>query len=121
MKGDREFNKFGENTHQQVIEMFEKDKAFQEEHKDYFSKNPNTLRIRFKQIEAGALGLRLEDDGTYTDFNTRTPATEKQLSTLKKQTDEAMLKQNPDMSEQGFEYKNGFIVPKSVKELQRKK
>lgn len=120
MKGDREFNKFGEQSHQQVIEMFEKDKQFQAEHKEYFSNNPNTLRIRFKQIEAGALGLRLEDDGTYTDFNTQTPATEKQLSTLKKQTDEAMLKQNPEMSEQGFEYKNGFIVPKSVKELQKK-
>jgi len=120
MKGDREFNKFGEQSHQQVIEMFEKDKQFQAEHKEYFSNNPHTLRIRFKQIEAGALGLRLEDDDTYTDFNTQTPATEKQLSTLKKQTDEAMLKQNPEMSEQGFEYKNGFIVPKSVKELQRK-
>lgn len=120
MKGDREFNKFGEQSHQQVIEMFEKDKQFQAEHKEYFSNNPHTLRIRFKQIEAGALGLRLEDDDTYTDFNTQTPATEKQLSTLKKQTDEAMLKQNPEMSEQGFEYKNGFIVPKSVKELQKK-
>ena len=120
MKGDREFNKFGEQSHQQVIEMFEKDKQFQAEHKEYFSNNPHTLRIRFKQIEAGALGLRLEDDDSYTDFNTQTPATEKQLSTLKKQTDEAMLKQNPEMSEQGFEYKNGFIVPKSVKELQKK-
>ena len=121
MKGDREFNKFGDNTHQRVIELFENDSAFQQENREYFTENPNTLRIRFKQIEAGALGLREEDDGSYTDFNTQTPATEKQLSTLKKQTDEAMLRQNPEMSEQGFEYKNGFIVPKSVKELQRKR
>jgi len=120
MTGDREFNKFGEQSHQQVIEMFEKDNQFQAEHKDYFSNNPHTLRIRFKQIEAGALGLREEDDGSFTDFNNNTPATQKQLSTLKKQTDEAMLRQNPEMSEQGFEYKNGFIIPKSVKELQKK-
>ena len=120
MKGDREFNKFGEHSHQQIIEMFEKDKRFQEEHKTLFSNNPNTLRIRFKQIEAGALGLREEDDGSYTDFNNNTPATEKQLSTLKKQTDEAMLKQNPDMDREGFRYRNGFIVPKSVKDLQKK-
>ena len=120
MKGDRDFNKFGENAHQQVIEMFEKDKQFQAEHKDYFSKNPSTLRDRYEQIEAGALGLRKEDDGTYTDFNNQTSATEKQLSTLKKQTDEAMLRQNPDMDREGFRYRNGFIIPKSVKDLQKK-
>ncbi len=120
MKGDRDFNKFGDNSHQQIIEMFEKDNQFQAEHKDFFSNNPNTLRIRFKQIEAGALGLREEDDGSYTDFNNNTPATEKQLSTLKKQTDEAMLRQNPDMDREGFRYRNGFIIPKSVKDLQKK-
>ena len=31
MKNDREFNKKGENSHQQVIEMFEKDNQFQTE------------------------------------------------------------------------------------------
>ena len=50
--------------------------------KEYFSKFPMTLRARYKQIEAGALGLREEDDGSYTDFNNQTPATEKQLSKL---------------------------------------
>ena len=120
MTGDREFNKFGEQTHQQVIEMFEKDNQFQTEYRDLFSNNPSTLRDRYEQIEAGALGLRKEDDGSYTDFNNNTPATEKQLSTLKKQTDEAMLRQNPDMDREGFRYRNGFIIPKSVKELQKK-
>ena len=120
MKGDRNFNSFGEFSHQRVIEVFKKDKAFQTEYKEYFSNNPHTLRIRFKQIEAGALGLREEDDGSYTDFNNNTPATEKQLSTLKKQTDEAMLRQNPDMDREGFRYRNGFIIPKSVKDLQKK-
>lgn len=120
MKDIIEFNQFGEASHQRIIEIFEKDKGFQEEYKDFFSNNPNTLRIRFKQIEAGALGLREEDDGSYTDFNSQTPATEKQLSTLKKQTDEAMLRQNPDMDREGFRYRNGFIIPKSVKDLQKK-
>ena len=80
MKGNRDFNKFGEHSHQRVIKIFEQDKAFQTEYKDYFSKNPNTLRIRFKQIEAGAWGVREEDDGSYIDFNNNTPATEKQLA-----------------------------------------
>tara|TARA_R100001015_G_C4601590_1_gene156540 strand:- start:641 stop:1003 length:363 start_codon:yes stop_codon:yes gene_type:complete len=120
MKNDREFNKKGENSHQQVIEMFEKDNQFQAEYRDFFSKNPPALRDRYEQIEAGALGLRKEDDGSYTDFNNQISATDKQVKKLKEQTDEAMLRQNPDMDKEGFRYRNKLIIPKSVKDLQKK-
>jgi GrpB-like predicted nucleotidyltransferase (UPF0157 family) len=116
----REFDKKGENTHLQVIEMFEKDKQFQAQHRDFFSKNPPALRDRYEQIEAGALGLRKEEDGSYTDFNNQTSATDKQVENLKEKTDEAMLRQNPDMDKEGFRYRNKLIIPKSVKDLQKK-
>jgi len=121
MKGDRDFNRMGETTHAGVIEMFEKDNQFQVQHKEYFSKFPMTLRARYKQIEAGALGLKEEDDGSYTDFNNQIPATEKQLSKLEKQTDEAMLRNNPNMDREGFRYRNGFIIPKSTKEMRKER
>ncbi len=121
MKGDREFNKMGETTHAGVIEMFEKDNQFQAQYKEYFSNFPATLRDRYEQIEAGALGLKKEDDGTYTDFNVQSPATDKQLSRLKKMTDEAMLRTNPDMDKEGFRYRNGFIIPKSTKEMRKER
>tara|TARA_X000001382_G_scaffold86478_2_gene61503 strand:- start:1534 stop:1896 length:363 start_codon:yes stop_codon:yes gene_type:complete len=117
----REFNKTGENSHQQVIEMFEKDNQFQAQYRDFFSKNPPALRDRYEQIEAGALGLRKEDDGSYTDFNNQISATDKQVEKLKEQTDEAMLRQNPDMDKEGFRYRNKFIIPKSVKDMQKDK
>jgi len=31
-----------------------------------------------------------------------------------------MLRQNPDMDKEGFRYRNKLIIPKSVKDLQKK-
>lgn len=37
MKDIIEFNQFGEASHQRIIEIFEKDKGFQEEYKDFLA------------------------------------------------------------------------------------
>jgi len=115
----REFDKQGEDFHNQIIELYKKDRILQQELRLEFTQKPEDFRERMINIEATAYGLRKVDDG-YLDTGTQKMANEVQMEKLTKATDDAMLRLNPIMAEHNLQYKDGFFIPLNFKELKEK-
>lgn len=115
----REFEKGGENYHSQIIEMYVKDKVLQEQMREEFTQEPKDFRKRMMHIEATAHGLQ-KRESDYFNTSSKKQATDEEMEKLLKATDDAMLRQNPKMAEHNLQFKDGFIIPLSVKKIQEK-
>tara|TARA_R110000824_G_scaffold131408_2_gene293452 strand:- start:165 stop:542 length:378 start_codon:yes stop_codon:yes gene_type:complete len=115
----REFDKQGEDFHNQITELYKKDRILQQDSRLEFTQEPEDFRERMMDIEATAQGLRKVDEG-YLDTGTQKIATGLQMEKLVKATDDAMLRLNPKMAEENLQYKDGFFIPLNFKELKEK-
>jgi len=115
----RAWLKTGEKVHNAIIEMFQKDRIFQENLRSEFTQEPEDFRERMMDIEATAHGLRKIDNG-YLNTATKKMASESEMEKLVKATDDAMLRLNPKMAEHDLQYKDGFFIPLNFKELREK-
>ena len=119
MSINRDSKKGGNELHAGIIEMYLKDRLFQEQMREEFTQNPKDFRERMMQIEATAQGLQ-KRKSDYFNTSSKKQASEKEMEKLLKATDDAMLRQNPKMAEHNLQFKDGFIIPLSVKEIQEK-
>ena len=94
---DRVFKKEGENVHQRMQdEIFKKDKFIQQQMYQQFTQEPKDFRERMQRIEAGSMGFKIEED-ILINTKTNQPATQEEAMEVEKATDDAMLRQNPDL------------------------
>ena len=94
---DRVFKKEGENVHQRMQdEIFKKDKMIQQQMFQQFTQEPKEFRERMQRIEAGSMGFKIEED-ILINTQTNQPATEEEAMEVERATDDAMLRQNPDL------------------------
>ena len=112
----REFDEGGEDYHNQIIEMYKKDKNLQNQMRGQFTQSPKDFRKRMMQIEATAQGFKKIDE-QYFNNQTRKTATDVEIEKINKATDDAMLRQNPDMVKRNLQFKDGFIIPLNSKDL----
>jgi len=112
----REFDEGGEDYHNQIIEMYKKDKNLQNQMREQFTQSPKDFRKRMMQIEAIAQGFKKIDE-QYFNNQTRKTATDVEIEKINKATDDAMLRQNPDMVKRNLQFKDGFIIPLNSKDL----
>lgn len=112
----REFDEGGEDYHNQIIEMYKKDKNLQNQMRGQFTQSPKDFRKRMMQIEATAQGFKKIDE-QYFNNETRKTATDVEIEKINKATDDAMLRQNPDMVKRNLQFKDGFIIPLNSKDL----
>ena len=110
------FTKDAEMYHEQIQEMYKKDKKMQEEMREEFSHNPDGQRRRFEDIEAQALGFRYNEMNELVDEKGR-KVSENDTKKLEKNITEAMLNTNPLFIEMELQYKDGLIYPKDWKKL----
>tara|TARA_R110002124_G_scaffold189446_1_gene356738 strand:- start:447 stop:821 length:375 start_codon:yes stop_codon:yes gene_type:complete len=115
----RDSKKGGNELHAGIIEMYLKDRLFQEQMREEFTQNPKDFRERMMQIEATAQGLQ-KRESDYFNTSSKKQASEKEMEKLLKATDDAMLRQNPKIAENNLEYKGGFIIPLNYKALSEK-
>ena len=115
----RLFDKQGEDFHNQITELYKKDRVLQETMRLEFTEEPEDFRERMMYIEATAHGLRKVDEG-YLDTGTQKIATELQMEKLVKATDDAMLRLNPKIAEHNLQYKDKLFIPLNFKELTKK-
>ena len=115
----RLFDKQGEDFHNQITELYKKDRVLQETMRLEFTEEPEDFRERMMYIEATAHGLRKIDNG-YLNTATKKMASESEMEKLVKATDDAMLRLNPKMAEENLQYKDGFFIPLNFKELTKK-
>ena len=115
----REYEKGGNEYHTQIIEMYQKDKVLQEQMREQFTQEPVDFRERMMYIEATAQGFQKKDEG-YLNTQTKKTATDAEIEKINKATDDAMLRQNPDMVKNNLRFKDGFIIPLSSKDLKDK-
>ena len=115
----REFDRQGEDFHNQIVELYKKDRIFQQDSHSEFTQEPEDFRERMMDIEATAHGLRKVDNG-YLNTATKMMASEGEMEKLVKATDDAMLRLNPKMAEKNLQYKDGFFIPLNFKELKEK-
>jgi|3_EtaG_2_1085321.scaffolds.fasta_scaffold24945_3 hypothetical protein len=101
----------GEDIFARVVEMFKEDVNEQKRLMGFFKTEPPEFRDRMENIESTALGLRKQKDGNYFNTNTKKSASEKELKRLDKETDDAMLRQNPYFMEYKLKHEDGFIIP----------
>ena len=102
--------KDGEDLFARLVEMFKEDAIEQKRLMDFFKTQPPEFRDRMEGIESVAMGLKKQENG-YVNTNTRKSASEKELERLDKETDDAMLRQNPYFMEYKMKHEGGFIVP----------
>ena len=112
----REFKDTGQYFHNGIIEMFVKDKQLQKQMREEFTQKPEDFRERMMYIEATAQGLQ-QKDGAYFNTSSKKQATDEEMEKLLKATDDAMLRQNPNMVEHNLQFKDGFIIPLNFKEI----
>ena len=113
----RDFLKQGETIHQRMIEeLFKKDKQIQQQYREQFTTQPAAFREQMERIEAGAKGFSMQD-GVAINNGTGNPATELEIKSIEEATNNAMLRQNPDLERYNMRYDNGFIVPIDFKKI----
>ena len=113
----RDFEREGENIHQRLIEeVFKKDKQKQAEFREQFTTQPAAFREQMERIEAGAKGFTIED-GYPINNKTGEPASEIEYKMIQDKTDDAMLRQNPDLERYNMRHDNGFIIPIDFKKI----
>lgn len=116
----REFTRQGERNLEFLVDLYRKDKGFQEEMREHFTTTPNSMREMLLRIEAGASDLEYID-GEIVDQN-GDPADEMTQETINNRVDEQMLLSNGAIREQQLQYKDGFFTPldyRDLKEMQR--
>lgn len=113
----RDFMREGENIHQRLIEeIFKKDKQKQAEFREQFTTQPASFREQMERIEAGAKGFTMQD-GVAINNKTGEPASEIEYKMIQDKTDDAMLRQNPDLERFNMRYDNGFFIPIDFKKI----
>lgn len=113
----RDFMREGENIHQRLIEeIFKKDKQMQAQFREQFTTQPSAFREQMERIEAGAKGFSIQD-GVPINNSTGNPATELEIKSIEEATDNAMMRQNPDLERYNMRYDNGFFVPIDFKKI----
>ena len=111
---DRVFKKEGENVHQRMQdEIFKKDKLMQQRMWQPFTKE---FRERMQRIEAGSMGFKIEED-ILINTQTNQPATEEEAMEVERATDDAMLRQNPDLIKYNLKYDGQHFIPIGFSEL----
>lgn len=113
----RDFNKQGETIHQRMIEeVFKKDKQMQAQFREQFTTQPAAFREQMERIEAGAKGFTMQD-GVAINNKTGEPASEVEHKLIQDKTDDAMLRQNPDLERYNLRHDNGFFIPIDFKKI----
>lgn len=113
----RDFNKQGETIHQRMIEeIFKKDKQMQAQFREQFTTQPAAFREQMERIEAGAKGFTMQD-GVAINNKTGEPASEVEHKLIQDKTDDAMLRQNPDLERYNLRHDNGFFIPIDFKKI----
>jgi hypothetical protein len=113
----RDFLKQGETIHQRMIEeIFKKDKQMQQQFREQFTTLPAAFREQMERIEAGAKGFTMQD-GVAINNKSGQPASEIEYKSIQDKTDDAMLRQNPDLERYNMRYDNGFFVPIDFKKI----
>ena len=113
----RDFEREGENIHQRMIEeIFKKDKQMQAQFREQFTSQPAAFREQMERIEAGAKGFTMQD-GVAINNKTGEPASEIEYKMIQDKTDDAMLRQNPDLERNNMRHDNGFIIPIDFKKI----
>lgn len=113
----RDFMREGENIHQRLIEeVFKKDKHMQEQFREQFTTQPASFREQMERIEAGAKGFTIQD-GYPISNQTGEPASEIEYKLIQDATDDAMMRQNPDLERFNMRYDNGFFIPIDFKKI----
>tara|TARA_R110000772_G_scaffold46544_3_gene106200 strand:- start:404 stop:772 length:369 start_codon:yes stop_codon:yes gene_type:complete len=113
----RDFFKQGETIHLRMIEeIFKKDKQMQQQFREQFTTQPAAFREQMERIEAGAKGFAMQD-GVAINNKTGEPASEIEYKMIQDKTDDAMLRQNPDLERYNMRYDDGFIVPIDYKKI----
>jgi hypothetical protein len=116
----REFTRQGERNLEFLVDLYRKDKAYQEELREHFTNNPQSMREMLLRIEAGASDLEFID-GEIVDQNGN-PVDEMAQEAINNRVDEQMLLSNGAIREQQLQYKDGFFIPldyRDLKEMQR--
>ena len=114
---DRVFKKEGENIHQRMQdEIFKKDKFIQQQMYQQFTQEPKDFRERMQRIEAGSMGFKIEED-ILINTKTNQPATQEEAMEVEKATDDAMLRQNPDLIKYNLKYDGQHFIPIGYSEL----
>lgn len=116
----REFTRQGERNLEFLVDLYRKDKGYQEELREHFTNNPRSMREMLLRIEAGASDLEFID-GEIVDQNGN-PADEMVQEAINNRVDEQMLLSNGAIREQQLQYKDGFFIPldyRDLKEMQR--
>lgn len=116
----REFTRQGERNLEFLVDLYRKDKGYQEELREHFTNNPQSMREMLLRIEAGASDLEFID-GEIVDQNGN-PADEMTQEAINNRVDEQMLLSNGAIREQQLQYKDGFFIPldyRDLKEMQR--
>ncbi len=113
----RDFLKQGETIHLRMIEeIFKKDKQMQQQFREQFTTQPAAFREQMERIEAGAKGFSIQD-GVPINNSTGNPATELEIKSIEEATDNAMMRQNPDLERYNMRFDNGFFVPIDFKKI----
>ena len=113
----RDFFKQGETIHLRMIEeIYKKDKQMQQQFREQFTTQPAAFREQMERIEAGAKGFSIQD-GVLINNSTGNPATELEIKSIEEATDNAMMRQNPDLERYNMRYDNGFFIPIDFKKI----
>ncbi len=116
----REFTRQGERNLDFLLDLYRKDKGYQQELREHFTNNPQSMREMLLRIEASASDLEFID-GEIVDQG-GTPADELTQEKINNRVDEQMLLSNGTIREQQLQYKDGFFIPldyRDLKEMQR--
>ena len=88
----------------------------QQQFREQFTTQPAAFREQMERIEAGAKGFAMQD-GVAINNKTGEPASEIEYKMIQDKTDDAMLRQNPDLERYNMRYDDGFIVPIDYKKI----
>tara|TARA_R110000744_G_scaffold106187_1_gene202369 strand:- start:476 stop:820 length:345 start_codon:yes stop_codon:yes gene_type:complete len=100
-----------QDTREIIREEFANQPAAQEDLRNYFTKNPASIRASKEREEMEGFGL-IPKDGHFVSLKTLQPADPEMIARALKITDERMLTEgNPEMLRHNFNYSGGKILP----------
>lgn len=115
----REFEIEAERMHMEVQEMMKKDKIYQTEMREMYTKNPHYHLMKMTDIETEALGFQRNENGQLFKGNGE-KASEADEERLEKRIERVMLTNNPLFDEYDSQYKDGLIYPIDWKVIKHK-
>tara|TARA_R110002020_G_C16150283_1_gene762613 strand:+ start:621 stop:989 length:369 start_codon:yes stop_codon:yes gene_type:complete len=116
LSSKRDFLHTANYVHNEIQEVFKSDKNHQEELRNTFTQEPSHERQRYEIIESQAMGYKKNADGVFVTLKGEN-LKENDMELLMENIDNAMLRNNPLYEKYNLEFKEGFIIPKNLKEF----